>query len=81
MNVIFVSSRGKGRQEQGQQNQIGDKVNITVASHLVLRFLPQILAGPPDQILVDNPGQPPDQILADPPGQPGQPDQPADNQI
>ena len=41
MNVIFVSSRGKGRQEQGQQNRVGDTVNITVPSDLVLRLLPQ----------------------------------------
>ena len=41
MNAIFVSSRGTGRQGQGQQNRIGDTVNITVPSDLVLRLLPQ----------------------------------------
>ena len=41
MNVIFVSSRGRGRQEYGQQNRTGDTINITVPSDLVLRLLPQ----------------------------------------
>ena len=41
MNVIFVSSRGRGRQRNGQQNRIGDTVNITVPSALVLSLLPQ----------------------------------------
>ena len=41
MNVIFVSSRGRGWQGQGQQNIIGDTVNITVPSDLVLSLLPQ----------------------------------------
>ena len=38
MNVIFVSSRGRGRQGQRQQNRIGVTVNITVPSDLVLRL-------------------------------------------
>ena len=41
MNVIFVSSKGRGRQGHGQQNRIEDTVNITVLSDLVLRLLPQ----------------------------------------
>ena len=41
MNVIFVSTRGRGRQGHGQQNRIGDTVTITVPSDLVLRLLPQ----------------------------------------
>ena len=40
MNAIFVSSRGRGRQGNGQQNRIGDTVNITVPSALVLSLLP-----------------------------------------
>ena len=40
--LIFVSSRVRGRQGQGQQtNRIGDTVNITELSDLVLRLLPQ----------------------------------------
>ena len=44
MNVIFVSSRGRGRLEQGvnrQQNRTGDTVNIIVPSDLVLGLLSQ----------------------------------------
>ena len=41
MNVIFVSSRGRGRQGYGQQNRTGDTINITVPSDLVLRLLSQ----------------------------------------
>ena len=40
INVIFVSSRGRGRQEQ-QVHRVGDTVNITVPSDLVLRLLPE----------------------------------------
>ena len=38
MNVIFVSSRARGRQEQ-QVNRVGNTVNITVPSDLVSRLL------------------------------------------
>ena len=40
MNVIFVFSRDRVRQEL-QTNRIGDTVNITVPSNLVLKLLPQ----------------------------------------
>ena len=40
MNVIFVSSRARGRQEH-QVHRAGDTVNITVPSDLVLRLLPE----------------------------------------
>ena len=40
INVIFVSSRGKGRQEH-QVHKAGTTVNITVPSDLVLRLLPE----------------------------------------
>ena len=39
MTVIFVSSRGRGRLGKGvnrQQNRLGDTVNITVPSDLIL---------------------------------------------
>ena len=41
MNEVFVSTRGRGRQRQGQQNRIEDTVNVTVPSDLVLRLHPQ----------------------------------------
>ena len=44
MNVIFVSSRGRGRLGQGfysQQNKTGDTVNITVPCDLVLGLFSQ----------------------------------------
>ena len=40
MNVIFVSSRVRGRQEH-QVHRAGDTVNITVPNGLVLRLLPE----------------------------------------
>ena len=40
MNVIFVSSRARGRKKQ-QVIRVGDTVNITVPSDLVLRLLPE----------------------------------------
>ena len=40
MNVIFVSSRGRGRQGYEQKNRTGDTVNITVPSDLLLRLIP-----------------------------------------
>ena len=40
INVIFVSSRARGRHKQ-QVNRVGDTVNITVPSDLVLRLLPE----------------------------------------
>ena len=40
MNVIFVSSRGRGRQGQ-YANRIGDTVHITVPNDLILRLLPE----------------------------------------
>ena len=43
MNVIFVSSRARGRQEHHgyQIHRAGDTINITVHSDLVYRLLPQ----------------------------------------
>ena len=41
MIVILVSSRGRERQGNAQQNKIGDTINITVPSDLVLGLLSQ----------------------------------------
>ena len=44
MNVIFISSRGRGTLGQGvnrQQNRTGDTVNITVPCDLILGLLSQ----------------------------------------
>ena len=44
MNVIFVSSRGRGSLGQGvnrQQNRTGDTINITVPCDLLMGLLSQ----------------------------------------
>ena len=58
MNVIFVSSRTRGRQEH-QVNRAGDIISITVPSDLILRLPPdgailQVQIGPVSYIRQDS---------------------------
>ena len=86
MYVIFVSSRGRGRQGgDRQQVRPGDTINITVPCDLVMGLLSQ---GDIQQMQIwpvplnqNWQGQSPDQILAGSPGQPDQLGQLADTLI